>query len=90
VHSASDVRQIKIYSAEQLVPALSRLEFKLSTAKLKKYKLPDSVETLVELLQPGGETLTSKIHKLIHSIWNMEEILDQEGVYYCITLQKGE
>jgi hypothetical protein len=82
--------KIKMYSAEKLVPALSRLEVKIVTAKLKKYKLPGSVETLAELLQKGSETLRSEIHKLIHSIWNKEEIPDQEGVYYCITLQKWE
>jgi hypothetical protein len=32
---------------------------------------------LAELIQAGGETLMCVIHKLINSIWNKEEWLDQ-------------
>jgi hypothetical protein len=31
----------------------------------------------VELIQVGGNTLGSKIHNLIHSIWNKEELPEQ-------------
>jgi hypothetical protein len=31
----------------------------------------------VELVQAGGETLLSAIHKLINYIWNKEELPDQ-------------
>jgi hypothetical protein len=37
----------------------------------------DSDQILAELIQAGGEALRSEIHKLIHSIWNMEELPDQ-------------
>jgi hypothetical protein len=30
-----------------------------------------------ELIQAGGKTLLSEIHKLVHSIWNKEELSDQ-------------
>jgi hypothetical protein len=30
-----------------------------------------------ELIQAGGETLRSGIHKLINSVWNKEELPDQ-------------
>jgi hypothetical protein len=30
-----------------------------------------------ELIQAGGETLRSEIHKLINSIWNKEELPEQ-------------
>jgi hypothetical protein len=30
-----------------------------------------------ELIQAGGETLWSEIHKLINSLWNKEELPDQ-------------
>jgi hypothetical protein len=46
------------------------LRFKLLLQSCKKYKLPDSD-------QAGGEILLSAIHKLINSIWNMEELPDQ-------------
>jgi hypothetical protein len=74
VHNVSDVRQIEIHIAEPLVPGPSHLEVEISIVKLKKYKSPDSDQTLAELYQAGGETLVSVIHKLITSIWNKEEL----------------
>jgi hypothetical protein len=44
---------------------------------LKKYKSPDSNQIPAELIQAGGETLLSVIHKLIHSFQNKEELHDQ-------------
>jgi hypothetical protein len=44
---------------------------------LKKYKSPGSDEILEELIQAGGETLLSAIHKLINAVWNKEELPDQ-------------
>jgi hypothetical protein len=49
----------------------------ISIAKLKKYKSPGSDEIPAELIQAGGEILLSEIHKLIHSVWNKEELPDQ-------------
>jgi hypothetical protein len=45
----------------------------------------------VKLIQAIGETSRSEIHKLINSIWNMEELPQQwkEEVYYCTNLQQG-
>jgi hypothetical protein len=39
--------------------------------------LPCSDEIPAELIQAGGETLLSVIHKLINSVWNKEELSDQ-------------
>jgi hypothetical protein len=77
VHNVSDVRQIEVHKAEPLVPGPSRLEAKIATAKLKKYKLPGSDQIPKELIQAGGEILLSAIHKLINSVWNKEELPDQ-------------
>jgi hypothetical protein len=44
---------------------------------LKKYKSPGTDQIMAELLQAGGGTLVSAIHKHITSIWNMEELPDQ-------------
>jgi hypothetical protein len=41
-------------------------------AKLKKYKSPGSDQIPAELIQAGGETFQSEIHKLINSIWSKE------------------
>jgi hypothetical protein len=42
----------------------------ISIAKLKKYKSQGSDQILAELIQVGGETLQSEIHKLITYIWS--------------------
>jgi hypothetical protein len=67
----SDVRQIKVYTAEPLVPGPSRLEAEITNAKLKKYKSPGSDQIPAELIHAGGEIL------LINSVWNKEELPDQ-------------
>jgi hypothetical protein len=40
VHSASDVRQIEIHTAEPLEPDPSPFEVEIAIAKLKRYKSP--------------------------------------------------
>jgi hypothetical protein len=49
----------------------------IAIAKFKKYKSPGSDLIPKELIQAGGETLLSAIHKLINYIWNKEELPDQ-------------
>jgi hypothetical protein len=44
---------------------------------LEKNKLPGSDQIPAELIQAGGEILLSAIFKLIHSVWNREELPDQ-------------
>jgi hypothetical protein len=44
---------------------------------LKKYKFSGNDQILTALIQAGSEILCSKIHKLINSIWNKEELPDQ-------------
>jgi hypothetical protein len=77
VHSASDVTQREVHRAEPLIPGSSHLEVEIAIAKLKKYSSPGSGQVPAERIQVGGETLVSVIHKLIHSIWDKEELLDQ-------------
>jgi hypothetical protein len=72
VHRVSDVRQIELHTAEPLVSDLSPFEVEIAIAKLKKYNSPVSDEIPSELIQAGGETLQSEIHKLINSIWSEE------------------
>jgi hypothetical protein len=68
VRSVSDVRLIEIHTAELSVPDPSRLEVEIAILELKKYKSPGSDQILAELIQAGGETLLSVIHKLINSV----------------------
>jgi hypothetical protein len=74
VHKVSDVRQIKIHTAEPLAPDLTSFEVEIPIAKLKRYKSPGSDQILAELIQAGGETLRSEIHKLINTIWNKHKL----------------
>jgi hypothetical protein len=77
VHRVSDVRQIKIHTAEPLVPDPSSSEFEIAIAQLKRYKSPGSDQIPAELIQAEGERLCSNIHKLINSVWNKEELPDE-------------
>jgi hypothetical protein len=52
-------------------------QIEISIAKLKRYKSPGSDQIRAKLIQAGGEILHSKIHELINSIWNMENLPDQ-------------
>jgi hypothetical protein len=65
------------YIAESLVHGTRRLEVEIATAKLKMYKSPGSGQIPADLIQAGGETLLSAIHKLINSVWNKKEFPDQ-------------
>jgi hypothetical protein len=58
--------------AEPLAPGPSHLKVEILLTKLKKNKSPGSDQILAELIQAG-----CKIHKLIHSIWDKEELPDQ-------------
>jgi hypothetical protein len=64
VHSASNVRQIKVHITEPSVPGASLLEVKIAIAKLKECKSLDSDQIPAELIEAGGKTLLSAIQKL--------------------------
>jgi hypothetical protein len=44
---------------------------------LKRYKSSCIDQILAELIQAGGNTLCSEIHKLFHCVWNKEELPGQ-------------
>jgi hypothetical protein len=89
VYNVSDVRQIEVHNAEQLVLGPNRLEVEIAIAKLKKHKSPCSDQIPAELIQAGGEILLSAIHKLINFVWNKEELPDQwkESIIVPIVLR---
>jgi hypothetical protein len=76
VHRVSDVRhiEIRVHTAQPLISEPSPFDVEIAIAKLKKYKSPGSHQIPAELIQAGGETLQSAIHKLIISIWSKEEL----------------
>jgi hypothetical protein len=74
VHWINDVRQTEIHTAESLVPEPSSSEVGMSIGKLKKFKSPGIDQIPAVLIQAGGNTLCSEIHKLTNCIWNEEEL----------------
>jgi sorting nexin-29 len=72
-----DVRQMVILTDEPLVPKPSLLEVEIDIGMLKGYKSlgPDQIPT--KLIKAGGKTSCSEITKLIHFIWNKEELPQQ-------------
>jgi hypothetical protein len=77
-----------VYTAEPLVPGPSNLEVEIAIAKLKKYNSPASDQIPVELIQAGGKTLVSVIHKLITSFRNKEELPDQRKESIIVPIHK--
>jgi hypothetical protein len=75
VHSINDVRQVEIHTAEPLIHDSSPFEVEIAIAKLIKFHASDQIPA--ELIQIGGKTLQSKIHKIINSTWSTEELPDQ-------------
>jgi hypothetical protein len=74
---AGGVRQTEMRTAEPFVPEPSTSEVEIAIGKLKRYKSPGVDQIPAELIQAGGETLHSEIHKLTKLIWNKEELPHQ-------------
>jgi hypothetical protein len=87
-HRVSDVRQVEIHITKQLVPEPSPSEAEIAIAKLKKYKSTGSDQIPAELIQAGGKTLWSEIHKLMNSIWSTEELHEQWKEYIIVPIYK--
>jgi hypothetical protein len=68
---------IEVHMAEPLASGTNRLEVEIAIAKYKKYKSPGNYKISAKLIQVRGKILLSAIHKLINSVWNMEELPDQ-------------
>jgi hypothetical protein len=56
-----------MHTAEPFVPGHSASEVEVAIGNLGRYKLPDVDQIPAELIQVGGETLHSEIHKLTRS-----------------------
>jgi hypothetical protein len=77
VYGVSDVRQAEIHTAEPLVPEPSIFEVELAIVKLKSHKSPGIHQIPAEMTKPGGRTIRCAICKLMVSIWNKEELLEE-------------
>jgi hypothetical protein len=72
-----------VHTAGPLVPEPSSLKFQNTIEKLKRYKLTGVSQISAELLQAGGNTSRSEVHKLINSIWIKEECCSSVNVFQC-------
>jgi hypothetical protein len=77
VHGINDVRQRDMHIAEPLVPEPSSFENEIAIEKLKTHNSSSTDKIPADLIQAGGNTLCSEIHRLTNSIWNEEELLQQ-------------
>jgi hypothetical protein len=66
-----------MHTAMSFVTEPSASEVEVATGKLKSYKSPGADQIPAEIIQAGGETLRSEIHKLIKLIQNNEELPHQ-------------
>jgi hypothetical protein len=57
--------QTEVYTVESFSPDRSPFEVEIAIAKFKKCESPGIEQILAELIEAGGETLQSEIHKLI-------------------------
>jgi hypothetical protein len=77
IWQVGDIRQTEIQTAEPFVPEPSICEVEVAIGMLKRCKSLGADQIPAELIQAGGETLHSEIHKLIKLIWNKEELPGQ-------------
>jgi hypothetical protein len=77
-----------MHTAEPFVPEPSASEVEVPVGKLRRYKSPGVDQIPAELIQAGGETLHSEIHKLIKLICNKEELPHQQKVSILIPIHK--
>jgi hypothetical protein len=59
------------------VPEPSGFDVEMAIEKLKGHKPPSNDQILAELIKEEGRKIHSKIHKLINSIWNMEDLPEE-------------
>jgi hypothetical protein len=57
-----------MHTAESFIPEPSSFEVEIALERLNQYKSLGTDQILAELIQAGGNTLCSDIHKLIISI----------------------
>jgi hypothetical protein len=90
VHGAGGVRQAEMHTVKPFAPEPSASEVEVAIWKLKRYRSPGVDQILSELIQAGGETLCSEIHKLIKLIWNKTELSHQWKESIVSIYRKGD
>jgi hypothetical protein len=90
VHGTGGVRQTEIHTAQPFVPEPSASEVEDAIGKLKRYKSPGVDQIPAELIQAGGETLCSEIHKLINLILKKKELPHQWKESLVVPIHKKD
>jgi hypothetical protein len=90
VHGAGGVKQTEMHTAVTFVPEPSASEVEVAIRKLKRSKSAGVDQILAELIQAGGETLRSEIHKLIRLIRNKEKLPHQWKESIVIPIHKKD
>jgi mannosyltransferase OCH1-like enzyme len=73
----TDVRQTEIHTAEPLVPEPSACEVEMTFENLRRHKSSGVDQIPAESIKTEDRTFRSEIHKLVHSIWNKEELPEE-------------
>jgi hypothetical protein len=68
---------MNIHTADSLVPEPSLVKVEIAIGKLRRYKSLATDQILAKLIKAGSEILHPEVHKLICSVWNKEELLQQ-------------
>jgi hypothetical protein len=63
-----------VHTAEPTAPVSSASEVEFAIGKLSSYEYPGFDQIPAELVQAGGETLLSEIHKLSKFMRNKEDL----------------
>ena len=79
VQGVNDVRHTEIHTVEPLVPEPSGLEVEMAIETLQGHKSPGRDQIPAELINAGGWTVRSVVHKLINSLWNKQELPEECG-----------
>jgi hypothetical protein len=74
VYGVGGVRQTEMHTVEPFVPEHGASEVEVAIGKLKRHKFRAVDYIPTELIQVGGETLHSEIHKCVKLIWDREEL----------------
>jgi hypothetical protein len=78
-HAVNKNRQNKMHTGGLFVSKPSFADGEIAIENLEKYKSPGD-QMSAEIIKATSTTLSSKIHKLIHSVWNKEELSQQWNI----------
>jgi len=70
-------RQEYVHTSEQLVTQPSASEVEMSIEKLKGHRSPGIDQIPAELIKGGSRKICSEIHKVIHALWNKEDLPEE-------------